>query len=345
MSNSKLIIGAFQTVGKILDGVAGLMEHIEVQVPVFATLGVLAVNALGSKIREHEIAKELNRLALEERIAKQEEQLLAQADLQCKEQVLALQVAQNQEEIAAGAVKAAMIEEQAALKAVADQEEIVQNEVKKEQEIEEAIRADEQLAKEQELLQLKYQEIIANEMAKSAEERDPAVLQDAKEKAKLAKDNSRKAKESAHQRKKELKSQQNSTKKEKEKLDTLNKELKSKRNALKTAKDEYKAAQDTTKEAQANLDTARQKVIEEDKTLSVRQKELGLLKEQAGQVSGLAALWQNVTSIISVIPGVLSTINMLKAIGNKLGLQDIAIKVKEKAATLAAAAAEKIKAA
>jgi hypothetical protein len=305
LSNSKVIIGAFQTVGKILDGIADLMSNVEAQIPVFAAMGVIAVNALGSKLREHQIAKELNRLSLEEKLLKEEEYIRAEAINRSKETQLLLEkqkgeVAQadaliakeaNNLEIAQIAEKQAAEDEAAAAKQVAESEAA---ELRIQQQIDDEIalaQAAKKLILEQQLLQTQLQRKAANGEITAEEQ---AQLNAIAGKIAQAKAEQKTSTQKIANSKKELKSQKEITKKEKEALKTAKNNLKTAKQNTKEAEQNLAVANDKKKtleeEHKAELQKAIDKSIEDDRELSARQKQLELMKEQAGQTSFLGTL-------------------------------------------------------
>lgn len=58
LTDSELIIGVFNLVADMLEGVADFLEDTGAQVAVFTTLGLIAATALGNKLKEHELNKE-----------------------------------------------------------------------------------------------------------------------------------------------------------------------------------------------------------------------------------------------------------------------------------------------
>lgn len=71
LTDSKIIIGTLDIAGKALDKIGDSLKDTRKQVGLFTTLATIGALMLGNKLREHDIAKQENKLALERSIIEQ----------------------------------------------------------------------------------------------------------------------------------------------------------------------------------------------------------------------------------------------------------------------------------
>ena len=147
----------------------------------------------------------------------------------------------------------------------------------------------------------------------------------AKEDATAKKQSLEQARETLKTDKKTAKSMRTKANNAKEEAKTTKKQLKDKlgkqKDITKKEKEELKIKQDAVKEAEKNLKTTQEEVIlkgvsnseavkSAEMDVSLRERALGLLKEQAGQVGVLQQLWGNVQAIMGFIPVIQKIINV-----------------------------------
>lgn len=357
LSNSKLIIGAFQTVGKVLDGVSGIMEHIELQIPLFGTLALMAANSLGHKLREHEIAKQqyqldlqTKQLAQEEAIAETEKAARQQATLEVdaainaqkakeKEAQLAYDQALMDAATAKTELEKAQNEELAAQQLENEIEMQIQNDIK-------AAQAEKQKALENEILAAKLQQKAANGELTAQEQ---AQLAQAKATAAEARTAQKTYQGKIKQGKKDLQTAKQLTKDAKQQTKTAKQNYNTAKKAAKQAAKNLKTEQDKTNQLinqrDTEIDTLTEKSLAENQQYQLQQKQLALLKEQTGETGLLAAATANVMAVLSAIPGVMSTIAAIQKIINFLKDKERIATLKATLATKKQMLAEKIKAA
>lgn len=136
LTNSKFIINTFNSIGKVVNNIANLMGNIGAQIPVFATIGAIALSTLGNKMKEMQLAKEQAALDKEVAIQKQREQinqLKANEELWIEQEVQRAKqrqdtiwsAAMREKEIADNKLKAAKKDEEIQKTIVARQEQLV----------------------------------------------------------------------------------------------------------------------------------------------------------------------------------------------------------------------------
>lgn len=356
LSNSKLIIGAFQTISKVLDGVSGIMEHIELQIPLFGMLALMAANSLGHKIREHEVAKEQHRIELERKVIEEERNILKRQNALEEEKALALSNAQKDldkqraaEADAAALLKAMRKDEEAAAIAyngALEQEmaeEALENEI--EMQIQEAITAAQkakQIAMENEILAAKLQQKATTGKLSEEEQKQ---LADAKKISTEARKQQQSLQKDIKDGKKSLKQQKQKTAEAKKNTKLKEKELNVAKKNTKEAEANLKKEQDQTKEAELKLAQTIKENELKDAALENDKKRLALLKEQTGETGLLASATANVMAVLTAIPGVMTTIATIQKIINFLKDKERIATLKATLATKKQMLAEKIKAA
>ena len=95
--NSEAIIGLVDFGAEVLGGIGSILDTTAGQVGVYSTLAVLGANILGQKVREHEIMKAEADLQRQETIEKQEAYIKTLEDAELKDEIHALDVAQENE--------------------------------------------------------------------------------------------------------------------------------------------------------------------------------------------------------------------------------------------------------
>ena len=71
LTDSKVVISVFNIAGKALDKIGDSLKDTKAQVGLFSTLAAIGALTLGNKLREHDISKQENKLALERSIIEQ----------------------------------------------------------------------------------------------------------------------------------------------------------------------------------------------------------------------------------------------------------------------------------
>ena len=71
-TDSEVVIGVFQAIGKTIKSITRLIDFLPTAIPIFTTLGVLAFNAVGHKLRELKLAKEIHEVEQSRKILSEE---------------------------------------------------------------------------------------------------------------------------------------------------------------------------------------------------------------------------------------------------------------------------------
>lgn len=93
-----MVIGGIRVFGSVLETVGSILDHTAAQIPVFTTLGVIAINMLGTRIREHQIALENARIQRETNIMQQEAYIQQEEKGTLIKQITAVQLAAQESE-------------------------------------------------------------------------------------------------------------------------------------------------------------------------------------------------------------------------------------------------------
>lgn len=376
LSNNKLIIGAFQLIGKILDGVGDMMNNLAVTIPIFTVLGALGLRALSQKMEEMRINKELIKIkqeqelidkriqianmeaALEKKIKDEQDTLAILHAIELEKQQLAEKERQATYDAALAAEKEAQTEvekkqaeEMAALKAYQEAQE---EERLKARQARDAVKAE----LDAQEIQREREKALAR--LEGEEDKDEAAIAEAKEKLQLAQQDVKLKGDAAKQAKTEAKAAKDKTKNAKKVLDSAKKETKEAKKGLKVAKNKTKNAKllldnekDRTK-ALAKQHAQEMQDVEDrnNAALQAEKDRLKLMEEQNKQVGLMGTMWRSVMGVISAVQAGLQLIktiqtgiNAVQTILVKLKTQEGREEVKNTIKKKAAAAAEMIKAA
>lgn len=352
LTNNKLIIGTFQTIGKVIDGIAGLMGNVAAQIPVFTILGAISLSALGNKMKEMQLAKQQANLERENALKKAEAVILdmelnrqkyvdeatAQAiKLQNDKETLAnnqLITANEEKQAAITAHNLAIDEEAAALAKVQATEKAIALEEEKEKEAENLEIAAQKAVLDQQSLITKLAAIAADENATAADQQN---LLDAQAKLTTLEQTYQTQKSASAQMKKDAKDEQN----------RLNKQLKTERKVWKNAKEKTKLAKKNVKNAEKNVKLAEEnlsltqknrksdeelRAIEEerfDKKLASEKETLNHLQQQGTAMGFLNGLGNVFLGILQGIAGAFALIGSIIKINNILKQKGIDLTKKE----------------
>lgn len=352
LTNSKLIIGTFNLVSNVLNGIAGFMGNIEAQIPVFTVIGALTLGMLGNKMKEMQLAREQAKLDRELAIQKQQDHINEMK-------------ANEDEYIKAAVERAKKIQDNQLLAAVRD-EEIAQKRVSlAEDEEARALGLLRYQEKKVEMLEVLAGEKDINEVKEDRAETEAKISAEIAEQAALRegatqadKDAARKAQEDYENLKKGNQLNDKDKNIYKEKLKTARKQLKEDQKA-------YKQAQKNTKIATEQLNRAKAKTkaiqdgYKDDKALAEQEKKrfqesieqqekiLGHMKQQGtamGVLGGIGnivlSVFSGIATVVGTIAAIIKLVNALKEKGIKLDRASLAAKIKEWKQTLKNKAAE-----
>lgn len=74
-TDSNFVIGVFDLIGNAIRKITDLLSLLPAAIPIFTTLGVLAFNALGHKLRELKLAKDLHEIEQSRNILNEEKEI------------------------------------------------------------------------------------------------------------------------------------------------------------------------------------------------------------------------------------------------------------------------------
>lgn len=375
LTNNKLIIGTFQVIGKVIDGIAGLMGNVAAQIPVFTILGAISLSALGNKMKEMQLAKEQARLERENALRKAEatvaemeanrDKYIDAAVAQAKEMQNNKEKIANNELIAAQEANTAAlktqqlaIDEEAAAKAkVTATEDALAAERKKERDAENLeIAAQQAVLKQQELIAT-LALVAAGEEATAADQQklvdaqaELATLQSKYQTQKATSDQIKKDSQAEQSRlKQQLKNDKKLHTNAKKQLKNANKLVKQTEKNVKLA-EENVALVGKTKKTDEEL-----RAIEEerfDKKLAAEKEALDYMQQQGsamGFLNGLGNVFlgiiQGIGAALAIISTILGVIVALKKIGINLTTKEGREQTKNLVKAKARLAIEKMKAA
>lgn len=375
LTNNKLIIGTFQTIGKVIDGIAGLMGNVAAQIPVFTILGALSLSALGNKMAEMRIAKEQARLERENALKKAEAVIL---DMELNRQkyineatAQAIKLQNDKELLANNQLITANEVHQAAITAhnLAIEEEAAA--LAKQQATEKAIFLEEEKEKAAERLEIAAQQAVIDqqslitklEMAaadENATAEDQQKLLNAQTELTTLEQKYQTQKKASAQIKKDAKVEQ----------DRLKKQLKNDKQTLKNAKQKTKSAKANVKNAAKNVKLAEENLAlteqnrkeeseirkeEEaryDEKLNAEKEALNHLQQQGtamGFLNGLGNVFlgiiQGIGTALAFVSSILGVIVALKKIGVNLTTKEGREQTKNLIKAKARLAVEQMKAA
>lgn len=334
LTNSKLIIGTFNLVGKVLNNIAGLMGNLETQIPIFTILGALALSALGNKMKEMQLAKE--QAALEREIAIQEQQnkineMKANEAKWVAEAVATAKKVQKQNELAA--LRDLEIADNKFIAAQKDEEiqkAIVEKQAKLVGTLKEITALKEQDEVKEDLLVTEAQ--ISAELAEQR-----SLKEDATEADKIA---AERAKEDAKNIEKKNKLNDQDRKKYNEKLKIAEKQLAKDRKNLKLAEQRTKEAEKEKKQAAEKVELVKaQKKSDEQlkaeakqqfqESIEHQEKLLGYMQQQGTAMGFLNGLGNVFLGILKGIAGAFALIGSIIKINNILKQKGIDLTKKE----------------